>query len=432
MPSLSDIATHTLLAALCLLLGATPPAQGTPAQLLQQRNETLAELLQTKPNIARAESAHDKVLLLTCVYGSSPKTADAGKELHFWLGQTPEWLSASVNRGVLQSLVNGAATNCPAVPPTLNSGSAAATSATLASADFKTDQLDPAFRQIYRGDFAGLSFDRSDPKLVALTDGYLIGFWDTCSRASSPDRTQMTRSECTGGYYHAVNGFGVQVGPDICHGWSDVPTGKWADRKLYNAMLALQGQAERSVVKEVLGNVQNSQSLGDMFGNTISTAAGIASLRKQATNLVEQNGCDSPELAHFEQNLLHLMLGGRPVTGSGTGESSAAATTPAYSRDADFQKLLDDAILQASASWLMNKYVPRSVSGVNVTRRDTSGRVEEVAGRYLYRGFGNGTGSVKLSFVDGIPSCLYFWDQPGNCNPVSKTLLADWERGYYY
>jgi hypothetical protein len=69
--------------------------------------------------------------------------------------------------------------------------------------------------------------------------------------------------------------------------------------------------------------------------------------------------------------------------------------------------------------------------GVDVgSNLDAEGRPRHVQVSYDQKGI-TGSGSVDIAFVDGVPSCLYFADDPSNCKAPSPSVVKRYEDGDY-
>lgn len=285
-----------------------------------------------------------------------------------------------------------------------------------------TTGLDPAFARLANGSFKSAGFGREDVRTELIALEYMKSYWDQCQKHLTPDRVQMTVTKCTGGYEYPVNGYGVRTGTDRCKSYSEVPTGRWADHKLFAAYEDVRANAVAGLGMMVLG------------GNSGDTVAQAKRLRDQAPKLIAMNGCTSLGLKRFQENLTDFLTGSTP-------HAAPLHTVPEHAfASIDSQKLLGAAIEDVLTSDPKHHgiYLPDSTEHVTVTKTNPDGTPAEVSGdydswateedkakNYIYKG------SARLTFANGIPSCLYFFDWPGKCYPIGSDVLANWNSGMY-
>jgi hypothetical protein len=77
----------------------------------------------------------------------------------------------------------------------------------------------------------------------------------------------------------------------------------------------------------------------------------------------------------------------------------------------------------------MNRYVSGSVSNVVVAARGADGRPAKVTGSYLFNR--QNRGSVSISFADGLPECMYFFDFPTTCRTPNRRVVEAYANGAY-
>lgn len=147
-------------------------------------------------------------------------------------------------------------------------------------------------------------------------------------------------------------------------------------------------------------------------GNAVSNATSLDQASKAAKAdmiaLVEMNGCTSPGLMRFQENLRLFALNKAPVrmNDQATGQSDAVD----LSVNQNLEKLAEDLVFEHSKKWVMNRYQRGSVSNTVVSSKDIKGRPSEMKANYLYQGVsGKSTGSVRITFnEEGLPECLFF------------------------
>jgi hypothetical protein len=98
----------------------------------------------------------------------------------------------------------------------------------------------------------------------------------------------------------------------------------------------------------------------------------------------------------------------------------------------DFTKLIDDIVADQAKTWMFNKYVRGSISGVTFLREDSQGRPTAIKANYQYSGSScNSKGWVKITFDDGLPNGIYFFDFPNNRKTPSPSTVASYAKGDY-
>lgn len=114
------------------------------------------------------------------------------------------------------------------------------------------------------------------------------------------------------------------------------------------------------------------------------------------------------------------------------GGSTPKSNLEILSKDQNLEKLVDDLIYQQSTTWVLNKYERSSASNVSITSRDSNGLPSEIQAAYLYQGWlGRSNGTVRITFVDGLPECLYFFDFPNICRTADRKIVASYAGGSY-
>lgn len=150
--------------------------------------------------------------------------------------------------------------------------------------------------------------------------------------------------------------------------------------------------------------------------------------------LIERNKCDGAGLSRFQENLRLYALN-KPFGIQLNGKLEPALPIPppgtAY-EDPDFAALLEELIKGEVAYWQVNKYVLKSVASPQVVSRDELRRPLELKANYRYEALsGVQTGSIRLTFADGYPECLYFSDQPQTCRSPDKKAVSKYVHGMF-
>ncbi len=81
---------------------------------------------------------------------------------------------------------------------------------------------------------------------------------------------------------------------------------------------------------------------------------------------------------------------------------------------------------------MMNRFVSGSVKTATISSTDSAGRPSKIVAHYLFDGFSGRTqGSVTLTFAQGLPECMYFFDFPTTCRAPSPKIVTSYSQGEY-
>lgn len=279
--------------------------------------------------------------------------------------------------------------------------------------------------QIYRGRFASIDLEREDMRFSVLYKAYLNSYSRQCRAHLPPDKVEMTRQVCNRERV-TKDGWGVEISRS-CVGWETVGTGLYADPDMYEAKRELDLLQASDAFRNVIGML----SADDPLANTMNLVGEATVLREDMAKLLRMNACDSPGLRRFQENLRLFALSKRPA---GAAARSATVSPPSGSQfeDQNYTRFIEDLVYDQSKSWVMNRYLRGSTSNVSVSSRDARGRPVKVTAQYLYDGFsGRSRGSVTLTFDEGWPKCLYFFDNPAACRTPDRRIVADYVDGTY-
>jgi hypothetical protein len=268
---------------------------------------------------------------------------------------------------------------------------------------------------LYLGDFLHVELERNAIMFKVLYNSYLEAYARRCDASLPRDKVEMTRSVCAREQY-PVNRYGARVGPSTCVEYRTEGTGLYADPALY----AAEQELDRATALDSVGQVMRTMTQSNPLGSALNTANAAQVMTNDMNALVRLNACAGPGLKRFQDNLMLFALGKSPA-------GKPAPGTPF--KDSNYTKLLEDLVSEQSKTWMMNRFVAGSVSSVAVSSRDAAGRPAKLAGRYLFNG--RSQGSVTVTFADGLPSCLYFFDLPSVCRAASSRVIAAYENGNY-
>ena len=277
------------------------------------------------------------------------------------------------------------------------------------------------------GNFADIPFGRDSVNFAALFESYLESYGRHCDKYLPPNKVQMMQTVCAV-QQTKIDRYGTRVEAGNCLQYTTEGMGIYADPDVYAAKNKLGDEAGPSMIKDVFQTMKQANPLGTAL-NTLNETFQMAG---DMDGLFRLNSCVSPGVKRLQENIVLFSMGKQPLVLPGSAASIAPKAQPVPAgpfKDQNYTKLLEDLILDQSRTWLMNRFVGGSTSNVTVSSRDSAGRPAKIAGRYLFNG--RSQGSVTLSFSDGIPDCMYFFDLPSTCKAPNRRIVADYSSGGY-
>lgn len=377
---------------------ATSPQQGA---LQSMNTEELGQSLFGRRMVASLPNGASQTNVITCRY-STGGAGSAGQIYRLWYGQPPQWLD-SVPRGhSIRVMVRGSASTCPptasearslvsriysspakeeAAEPvsavesgnrrTLSESAATKPRQSIAVQELTPHSLavhgmnyEKEARALYLGDFPHTNLDRASMEFDGLFGSYLNNFAKRCSEYLPANKVEMTKSECAREQY-PVNRYGAQVGVATCIEYRDVGTGLYADPDLYDAQRQVDRQAAKDMVRSTFSGLSGSNPLA----SAMHTMDAAASVGNDMALLIQMNGCTNPSLLRFQENMRRFAIGSPALRLAGA--ETLAQVTPqkplaAPGREPNYGRLVEDLVAEHSKTWMMNRFVSGSVTGVRV------------------------------------------------------------------
>lgn len=298
----------------------------------------------------------------------------------------------------------------------------------LAPGSLKVDGLnyETELKAIYLGDFGAARIEPESLRFTSLMDQYIDAYAKQCDQHLPRNKVELTEQVCATETV-TRNGFGIETNR-YCSQWRTVGTGLYADPQLVNAN------------GRIKSNLYPGQ-LGSMIGLNRSTSPIeaqrqmvdiVLSFGDDMPRLLSANGCTGAATQRLQANLLRMANGeaGLKLASGATLESTRGGGGAFV--DSNYGRMIDDLIIENSRGWMLNRYVGGSTSAVSVTQRDGQGRPINISANYLFNQMGNRQrGSVRLTFEDGLPKCLYFFDAPQTCRLPSRRIITAYEKGDY-
>ena len=290
--------------------------------------------------------------------------------------------------------------------------------------DFSAEGLnyETELTDIFMGNMEDVPFKRKDLFFGSLFNAYVTEYAKYCANSLPPDKIELTRQDCNK-QQEIKNGFGITISRQ-CVGWVTVGTGYYAAPDMYAAM----GVLEEFLFSNVLSIVGQE----DIMGFTAKMTGEMKAVHMDMAALIRINGCDSPGLKRFQENLRLFALGQEPIRIE-TLIAKRKENKTEVARNQDVKPLLEDLVYENSRQWNFNRYQRGSVDNVQIVHYDNMGRPGKLKADYLFSGFsGKKKGSVILTFdSNGLPDCLYFFDFPTVCRPASRKIANAYAKNTY-
>ncbi len=274
---------------------------------------------------------------------------------------------------------------------------------------------------IFRGDFVNIPFDRDETTFVLLLNEYVDAYARHCASSLPANKVELMRAECVRERV-TKNGYGMEISR-TCIEWVDVGRGLYASPEMYNAQRVI----ERLQAGDVFRNMYKMMNQKNPIGEALSLVEKSNTIKADMASLLKLNGCKSKGLMRFQENLRLFALNKQPIRLNGTTTNKVIAA-----KSQNLKKLAENLVYAHSKKWVMNKYQRGSLSNAIVTSKDSQNRPTEMSAKYIFQGFsGRSTGSVRITFNDGLPECLYFYDFPTTCRSADRRIVAEFANGAY-
>lgn len=273
----------------------------------------------------------------------------------------------------------------------------------------------------YEGNFEAIQFDRDAQLFSLLLNSYITEYAKRCDSSLPSSKIELTKDVCTTERV-TTNGYGVEVGR-TCVAWKQVGLGIYASPEMHNAKLVIDGLQAGDSFRTMWRMITQE----DPLNSAMSQIGELKAVQADMQTLIRMNGCNSKGLKRFEENLRLFALNKQPIRLDGS-----STKKPLNSGQQNFSKLVEDLVYAHSKTWAMNRYERGSVSSVQVVARDANSHPTKITARYIYQGFsGRSNGSVTITFLDGLPRCLYFFDFPSTCRTADRRIVASYANGGY-
>lgn len=279
---------------------------------------------------------------------------------------------------------------------------------------------------IYRGHFEHIEMTRNDQEFLLIFGQYLRSFASHCSQYLPKDKVEILELVCARENV-TTNGYGIEVSR-YCIEWTWVGTGLYARKDLYDAKVTLQNMTSNETLASTLDKLNDS----NLIGNSVDALHKAKGLNNDMRNFFSLNKCDGKAVKQFEENLKRFALNETPIRIDKASKYVEMKEVGGPTGAQNFENLLNDFIKDQSKTWSFNRYASNSISNLVIHSKDVKERPREISASYLYSGFGgNKKGTVRVTFNNGLPECIYFFDFPQNCKTPNSSLLNSYAIGDY-
>jgi hypothetical protein len=288
-----------------------------------------------------------------------------------------------------------------------------------------------ALMKLFAGDFVGIDFDRDDLKFKGIFQQYLESYGRHCDEyLIPPNRVPIMTAVCTSEWVNSRTG----ISTGRCANYDNKPTGLFAKRALSDAMGMLDRQRAADALREVSRRmtewIQVAQN--DPIGGMMNMVGDVQAVK---SDMVQMNGCRSPSVQRFEDNLRLFALNRPPIRLDGK-SAVTAVTVPIPGipfKDQNYTKLIEALVVDDATKWGgFAEFVQGSISDATVSSRDQMGRPARIMAPYAWNNIlGKRRATVTLTFSEGLPECLYYSDTPSVCHAASRKIVAAYAAGAY-
>jgi hypothetical protein len=298
--------------------------------------------------------------------------------------------------------------------------------------EFNTDDLHNAefYDYIYRGHFENIKMERDDLEFLQIFDQYLRACGRQCGDYLPADKVEIMNLECARENVTVTkNGWGVEISrSSYCVEWEYVGSGLYARPDLYNAYQEVLRLHDAKVLREALELLSDP----NLMGNTVDKAHKAKALLSDMSQIFRLNSCNGQGIRRFEENLKLFALNKPSIRMKGMSKYAAMKESGGPTGSQDFTRLIDDLVADQGKTWMFNQYIKGSISNVTILTQDNQGRPSRIKANYLYSGFsGKSKGWVKVTFNNGLPNGIYFFDFPNNRKKPGSSIVASYAQGKY-
>ncbi|PCJ93255.1 MAG: hypothetical protein COA50_14590 [Flavobacteriaceae bacterium] len=294
--------------------------------------------------------------------------------------------------------------------------------------EFHTDGLYYAefYDYLFRGHYENIELKPSDSEFLMIFEQYLRTFGKQCPTYSPSNKVEIMEQVCATEEV-SRNIYGNELSR-VCIEWKWVGTRLYARPDLYNAKMEIESTQRANGLQTVFAMITDPNAMG----NSVDLMHKVKGLQNDMAQIFKLNPCNSPGVRRFEENLKLFALNKSAIRMQGSSKYASMKKSGGPIGTQNLTKLFDDLVANQAQTWSFNRYVPNSISGLVIQSKDTEGRPVNATANYSYKGFGSSAnGWVRISFTNGLPDCIYFFDFPNNCKTANSSIVASYAQGNY-
>jgi len=279
---------------------------------------------------------------------------------------------------------------------------------------------------IYRGHFENLDMTREDVNFLMIFEQYLRAYGKQCAQFLPVDKVEILELKCTMENV-TTNGYGMETNR-YCVEWDWFGTGIYAKKDLYSAKKEVEKVHNKDGLQAALKMIADPNAIG----NSVDIIHKANGLKNDMAQIFKLNECNGSAIKRFEDNLKLFALGKPSIRMDKKSKYAEMKISGGPTGSQNYTKLVNDLVADQAKTWGFNRYVNNSISNIAIGSKDSQGRPMELRASYTFKGFSNnGNGSVRITFKNGLPDCIYFFDFPNNCKSPNSSLVASYAQGNY-
>lgn len=279
---------------------------------------------------------------------------------------------------------------------------------------------------IYRGHFEHLEMTREDMDFAMIFEQYLRGYGRQCAASLPADKVEILELVCAVENV-TTNGYGIEISR-YCVEWKWVGTGIYAKPDLLQAKKEVENLHKKDGLQKAMKMMTDPNALG----NSVDIMHKSNGLKNDMSQIFRLNDCNGSALKRFEENLKLFARNKPSLRMKKASKYTEMKTSGGPTGAQNYSSLVNDLVKDQAKTWNFNQYVNNSISNININSKDEQGRPNELRANYSYQGFGNkANGWVRVTFTNGLPKCIYFFDFPNNCKTPNSNIVASYAQGGY-
>jgi hypothetical protein len=292
---------------------------------------------------------------------------------------------------------------------------------------FNTKSLknEELLKNFFKGNFIEIPFNKEDILFRVFINHFMYASARHCNSKRKKNSVQIYKDVCKKERV-TTNGWGVEISR-YCVEWTQQGTGLYTTSRLYDAYSHIKRIMNNDSFKnawKLLAQIHKDKG----FRNLNNMALDVKLLESDITEFIRLNGCNNKAIKRLEDNIIRFAHNKLPLKLDG----AVLKINIDYSIEKNFKKLIDDLVYENSKKWSVNKFITHSVKDVKIVYKDNENRPIKISANYNYEGlFGYQKSNVKITFIDGVPDCLFFRDKPKICRTADRKIVSNFIGGKY-